>query len=145
MRKLLMRGPIAVGVAVVLALALFGIALAVLVHDPPTHYYPVTCSSPYWEVGKVIITNTHESETASGRFVCTDNGPPPNIWGGNWQVGPNGQSVIRGCATAYDLLTIDVYVDVNGRIGLDDIDHDSYANYCQFYGFAPAGRITLER
>lgn len=140
MKTFLSRGPIAVGLAVLLTFALFGIALAVLTYDPPTHSYTQTCSNPTpVEVGKVIITNTHQSASASGEFWCTDNGPEPNTWKGNWSAGP-GQSTIKGCGTGYDLLTIAVYVDVTGSIGLDDIDHSKYANYCE--ASRSSGRFT---
>lgn len=101
----------------------------------------MTCTPPDWEVGKVIITNTHESIAASGVFTCTDNGPEPNTWGGKWSAGA-GQSTIKGCGTGYDLRTIDVYNE-NDDAPTSSITHANYANYCQsFFAPPPGGRIT---
>ncbi len=142
MMKSLTRGPIAVGLAVVLAFTIFGIALAALDFVPPTRNYPVTCTSPDWEVGKVIITNTNTNPnlTATGVFTCTDDGPEPNSWSGNWSAGA-GQSAIRGCGTAYDLLTIDVYNETND-VPTSYITHTDYDNYCQSFFAPPPGDRT---
>jgi len=127
MKKLLRSHTRAIGLAALLTFVVAGVVLAGTIG---TLDYDETCSSPTpVEVGKVIITNTDGSDDASGEFLCTDNGPPPNTWGGYWSASANGGSTTKGCATQYDLLTI--RVDNNGPAPDGSISISDGGNYCE--------------
>ncbi len=126
MKKLLRSRALAVGLASLLTFVVVGIVLAGTIG---TIEYDETCSSPTpVEVGKVKITNNDASYSASGTFTCTDDGPPPNSWGGNWSLGA-GQNTTKGCSTQYDLLTI--RVDNNGPAPDGSITISKAGNYCE--------------
>lgn len=125
MKRHLNRRTISVGLAILLTFAVAGAVLAALNYIPPTYDMDVTCTPPAWEVGKVDITNSHPSDTARGKFKCTDD---QGSWWGNWVAG-SGQTVRRGCSTGYDLLTIEVYND-DAYVDDEYISHDFVSNYC---------------